>query len=676
MFKNKNILIIGGTGTFGKRIVETLLNKYTPNKIVVYSRNELQQYEMQEVYDNKCMRYLIGDIRDLNRLKLAMKGMDYVVHTATLKNIKITEYNPIECVKTNVYGAENIIHAAIENNVKKVIALSISEAKNPTNLYESTILTSDKLFSASNSLVGQELQTQFSVVRFSNDFEDLEYIESYFQKLVDMGLDTSLIENIERSKIFFTLNDGVDFVLKSFERMQGGEIFVQKISSRKLTKLTLSLPQEIQYEILDNNNHQNLIKKDLSVIDTTIEFDDHYVITPVLSSKNINFAKNRMGEEGKSVKEFIPYGKQLIEQDDINSVVDVLKSDFLTTGPKVKEFEDRLSEYCGAKYCVAVSNGTAALHLASLALLNKNDKVLTTPNSFLATSNSILYVGAKPIFIDIAEDGNIDLDLCEEYLKKDSTIKAIYGVAFSGNMLNQEKLKYLKETYNVIILEDCAHAIGAQYGDINAGSCVNSDCSIFSFHPVKHLTTAEGGAITTNSRETYEQLIHLRGHGMHKTLAMKPWEYEMRELGFNYRITDLQCALGITQLKKLNIFLERRFEIVKKYDNAFKHTIVKPLYIFDGKSSYHLYVVQVDFSKLSISKEELFLKMREKNIGLQLHYMPINKQPYYVSLGYGNEQIPVMDKYYDECFSLPMFPKLSDEEQEYTIKTLFEVLNG
>ena len=676
MFNHKNILIIGGTGTFGQRMIEILLKEYIPNKLVVYSRNELQQYEMQEIYNDKCMRYIIGDIRDLNRLKLAMNGIDYVVHTATLKNIKITEYNPVECVKTNVYGAENIIHAAIENNVKKVIALSISEAKNPTNLYESTILTSDKLFSASNSLVGQDLQTQFSVVRFTNSFEDLEYIESYFKKLVDMGLDPTLIEDIEKSKVFFTLNDGVAFVLKSFERMQGGEIFVQKISSLKLTELILSLPKKIQYEILDNSNHKNLMKKDLSVIDTTIEFDDHYVIKPVLASRNIDFTRNSMGEEGKSVKEFIPYGKQMIEQDDINSVIDVLKSDFLTTGPKVKEFEDKLAEYCKAKYVVAVSNGTAALHLASLVLLNKNDKVLTTPNSFLATSNSILYVGAEPIFVDIAEDGNIDIDLCDDYLKKDSTIKAIYGVAFSGNMLNQEKLKYIKETYGVIILEDCAHAIGAKYGEINAGSCVNSDCSIFSFHPVKHLTTAEGGAVTTNSKEVYEKLLHLRGHGMYKTLDMKPWEYEMRELGFNYRITDLQCALGITQLKKLNIFLERRFEIVKKYDNAFKNTIVKPLYFFDGKSSYHLYVVQVDFSQINISKEELFLKMREKDIGLQLHYIPINQQPYYKSLGYGNEKTPIMDNYYNECFSLPMFPKLTDREQEYVIESLMEVLNG
>ncbi len=373
---------------------------------------------------------------------------------------------------------------------------------------------------------------------------------------------------------------------------------------------------------------------------------------------------------------FIPYGKQFIDKNDIDIVVETLKSDYLTTGPKIEEFENALSNYCGSKYAVAVANGTAALHLASLCLLNKNDKVLTTPNSFLATSNSILYVGAKPVFVDIAEDGNINLDLCEEELKKDSSIKAIYGVAFSGNMLNQQKLRYLKNTYNVLILEDCAHAIGAKYNEVKAGSCLNSDCSIFSFHPVKHITTAEGGAITTNSQEIYTKLLSLRSHGIVKSADMKPWEYEMQELGYNYRITDIQCALGLSQLSKLDDFIIRRFEIAKVYDEAFKNTIVKPLYTFnDGKSSYHLYVVQVDFTKLAINKVELFNKLKEKDIGIQLHYIPINKQPYYKKLGYGMEYTPVMDKYYEECFSLPMYSSLSNEEQIYTIKTLLEILN-
>jgi UDP-4-amino-4,6-dideoxy-L-N-acetyl-beta-L-altrosamine transaminase len=373
---------------------------------------------------------------------------------------------------------------------------------------------------------------------------------------------------------------------------------------------------------------------------------------------------------------FIPYGKQSIDQQDIDAVVETLTSDFLTTGPKVQTFEEAVAAYCGAKYCVAVSSGTAALHLASLVLLDKDDKVLTTPNSFLATSNGILYAGARPVFVDIAKDGNIDLDLCEAALKKDPSIKAIYAVAFSGNMLDQEKLRHLKATYGIVVLEDCAHAIGARAGDVKAASCANSDAAILSFHPVKHMTTAEGGAITTNSHELYEELRVLRNHGMVKTPEMAPWEYEMRELGFNYRITDLQCALGLSQLKRLDGFIARRIELAKRYDAAFKETIVKPLYTHHGKSSYHLYVVQVDFNKLSIEKVDLFNGLREKNIGIQLHYIPINKQPYYRSLGYGEEETPVMDRYYDECFSLPMYPELTDEEQRYVIETLFEVLNG
>ncbi len=373
---------------------------------------------------------------------------------------------------------------------------------------------------------------------------------------------------------------------------------------------------------------------------------------------------------------FIPYGKQTITQDDIDVVCDVLKSDYLTIGPKVKEFEEAVAEYCQAEYCVAVSNGTAALHLSSLALLQKGDKVLTTPNSFLATSNSLLYVDAKPVFIDIAEDGNIDFDLCEQKLKDDTSIKAIYAVAFSGNMLNQKKLKYLKENYNIIILEDNAHAIGAVCDGIKAGSCKNSDCSIFSFHPVKHMTTGEGGAITTNFKEIYEKLLILRNHGMVKTLEMKPWEYEMQELGFNYRITDIQCALGLSQLKKLKYFIEKRIEIAKTYDEIFCKSIIKPLYMYNGNSSYHLYVVRVDFTKVNITKEKLFVEMRDRNIGLQLHYIPINKQPYYKKLGYGDEKTPVMDRYYDECFSLPIYPTLKDDEQAYIIKNLMEVLDG
>jgi dTDP-4-amino-4,6-dideoxygalactose transaminase len=358
--------------------------------------------------------------------------------------------------------------------------------------------------------------------------------------------------------------------------------------------------------------------------------------------------------------DFIPYGKQTIENDDLDGFLDVLKSDFLTTGPKVSEFEQEIYTKTQAKYCVVVSNGTAALHLSALALLNPNDKVLTTPNSFLATTNSILYAKAKPIFVDICKDGSIDLDLCEEYLKKDNTIKAIFAVSFSGKILDQEKLKYLKLKYNVKILEDNAHTMGVKL--------THSDISIFSFHPVKHITTGEGGAIVTNDKTIYDKVKMLRNHGQDD-------KHNMISLGFNYRISDINCMLGLTQIKKLDKFITKRQQIAKKYNDVFDGTIVTPLYPFAINSYYHLFVVQVDFSKLNITKEILLTKMRDKQIGLQIHYKPINKQPYYKSLGYGDENTPMMDKYIKECFSLPMYPLLTNTEQDYVIKSLFEILD-
>ena len=374
---------------------------------------------------------------------------------------------------------------------------------------------------------------------------------------------------------------------------------------------------------------------------------------------------------------FIPYGRQSIDDADVEAVEKVLRSDFLTTGPTVGRFEKAMAEYCGASYAVAVCNGTAALHLASLCLLEPGQKVLTTPNSFLATANAILYAGAKPVFVDIQPNGNIDLQACEERLQADSDIKALYAVHFSGNPVEQEKLASLKERFGLVILEDCAHSLGARYGNIEAGSCRHSDASIFSFHPVKNMTTGEGGMVTTNDEALYERLLTLRNHGIVRTPGMKPWEYEMRELGFNYRITDIQCALGLSQLAKLENFLKKRRRLAKQYDEAFRgHPLITPLYPYHDGSAYHLYVVRIDFGRAALDKAALFDAMHEKGIGLQVHYIPINKQPYYRRLGYGDESTPVMDEYYETCVSLPLFPDLGDTMQRKVIQTLTELLGG
>ncbi len=359
---------------------------------------------------------------------------------------------------------------------------------------------------------------------------------------------------------------------------------------------------------------------------------------------------------------FIPYGRQEINDDDINEVIDVLKSKFITTGPKVKEFEKAICNYCNCKYSVVVSNGTAALHLASLVLLKENDKVLTTPNSFLATSNAILYVKAKPIFVDIEGNGNIDLDLCEEELQKDSSIKAIYAVAFSGNMLNQKKLKYLKDKYNILILEDCAHAIGASFDEVKAGSCVNSDCSIFSFHPVKHLTTGEGGAITTNSKELNEKLIMLRNHGMYP-------KYYHAMVGGNFRIDALQAALLRKKLPHLDSYGEARAENAGYYLEEFAEldsdqvTLPLPGTAEEG-------VIWNQFTlKVHGRRDELKAHLLESQVGCEIYYpVPLHQQECFSHLEAG--ALPVAEKLASEALSIPVFGELGEERRERVVEVV------
>ncbi|MCT7571741.1 UDP-N-acetylglucosamine 4,6-dehydratase (inverting) [Aliarcobacter butzleri] len=309
MFNGKNILITGGTGSFGKKYTKILLEKYTPNKIIIYSRDELKQYEMAQEYNDKCMRYFIGDVRDEARLKKATKDVDFIIHAAALKHVPIAEYNPMECIKTNINGAQNVIDAALENSVSKVIALSTDKAANPVNLYGATKLASDKLFVAANNLVGTQ-NTKFSVVRYGNVVGSRGSVVPFFKKLINEGVKELPITDEKMTRFFITLEDGVNFVLKNFERMQGGEIFIPKIPSMKIVDMAKAIAPNLPHQIIGirpgEKLHEIMCPADDSHL--TLEFEDHYVIKPTIHfTTRMDYQKNLLGEVGKPVAQGFEY---------------------------------------------------------------------------------------------------------------------------------------------------------------------------------------------------------------------------------------------------------------------------------------------------------------------------------------------------------------------------------
>lgn len=378
----------------------------------------------------------------------------------------------------------------------------------------------------------------------------------------------------------------------------------------------------------------------------------------------------------------IPYGRQAIDEDDIKAVVDVLRSDLITQGPASVQFEKAIAEYCGVRYAVAVANGTAALHLAAMAGgFGPGDEVVTSPMTFVASPNCALYCGAKPVFADIdAKTYCIDVKQIRKQLT--SATRGVIPVHFAGQPCDMAAIFDIARERELIVIEDAAHAIGAEYKvreqTFKVGSCAHSDMTIFSFHPVKHITCGEGGVVTTNSSELYHRLLLLRTHGITKKPEQMEkceglWYYEMQELGFNFRITDFQCALGLSQLKKLDAFVERRREIVDAYNQAFEiePELITPFEGHDVYSSYHLYVLQFK----TLDRLTVFNALRDKGIGVHVHYIPVHLQPYYRKrFGYKSGDYPEAETYYRRVVTLPLYPIMTNEEVGSVIRAVRETL--
>ena len=377
---------------------------------------------------------------------------------------------------------------------------------------------------------------------------------------------------------------------------------------------------------------------------------------------------------------YLAYGKQKIDEDDINSVVKVLKGDYLTTGPIVSEFENSVAKYVGTKYAVAVSNGTAALHMACYAAgISEGDEVLVPAITFAASSNCVLYCGGKPVFIDIdPKSYNIDINKIKE--KITNKTKAIIPVDFAGQSVDMDSILKIAEEYNLIVIEDAAHALGSEYKNEKVGS--KAHMTEFSFHPVKPITTGEGGVVVTNSKELYEKMILFRSHGITRNSELMtenqgPWYYEQIDLGYNYRLTDIQSALGLSQIKKLDDFILKRREIVNKYNEAFKELkeIGTPFENEYSKSGYHIYVLLLNLDKLKCGRKEIFEALQAENIGVNVHYLPVYLHPYYKKLGYKKGECPVAEDIYSRMITIPLFPSMSDKDVKDVIEAVKKVLN-
>jgi UDP-4-amino-4,6-dideoxy-N-acetyl-beta-L-altrosamine transaminase len=368
------------------------------------------------------------------------------------------------------------------------------------------------------------------------------------------------------------------------------------------------------------------------------------------------------------MSEYIPYGRQSISEEDIKAVVDVLRSDFITQGPKVPEFEKSVADYCDVKHAVAVNSATSALHLACLALgVGAGDYVWTSPITFVASANCALYCGASVDFVDIdSRTYNMSPLALEEKLKsaqKENKLpKVVIPVHLAGQSCDMQKIKKLSKEYGFSIIEDASHAIGGRYQNKHIGSCEYSDVCVFSFHPVKVMTTAEGGMAVTHNSKVAEKMQRLRSHGITRDKELMqsvdgPWSYEQIELGFNYRMTELQAALGISQLKRLDEFIKMRHEKVALYNHALEESDVElPFQCPESYSAFHLYIVQVE------NRRDVFERMRENGIGVNVHYIPVHTQPFYQNLGFKKGDFPIAEAYYEKAMSLPLFPDLREQQ--------------
>jgi perosamine synthetase len=700
---NKKMLITGVSGLLGNNLAYYFKDKY--DILGLYNSHPVS---LDGIYTQKC------DIAKSDDIKRTITDFspNVIIHCASLTNVDECEADKEYAKLVNVSVTKNIVEAVSDKDIKLIYISTDSvydgvkgnflehDEVNPQNYYGQTKYEGELEASKhSNSLIlrtnlfGWNIQDKHSLGEWIlkelrankriNGFKD-----AYFSSIYTIEL-ARIIDIAIRKNLAGVFNCGstdscskYEFAVKladifGFDKSLINPIFIDesRLTAKRGKSLSLDvtkLQKDLEYRMPDINDSIKSFYRDYKCLFPE-RLKDQNSTYPVRSN-------------------FIQYGRQCIDNNDIQAVVEILKSEKITQGPTVEEFEQELVKYCGAEYAVAVNSGTSGLHIACLAAgVKEGDEVITSPNTFVASANCAVYCGAKPVFADI-DPKTYNISPAELEKKITEKTKVVIPVHFAGQSCDMEAIRHIvkaaeNEYGNKIhIIEDACHALGSVYKGAKIGSCKYSDMTVMSFHPVKHITTGEGGAVLTNNESLNKKLRRFRSHGItsnpeeffSKDLAFlsqnsppNPWYYEQQELGFNYRITEIQCALGLSQLKKLDMFRKRRREIVNIYNEVFDNIkyVQNPFESTECDSNFHLYVLLFDFEKIGIDRAQFMLELKKRGIQTQVHYIPVHTQPFYQKKFHTKwGDFPNTEKYYQQCLSIPLFPTMtnSDVHKVYT----------
>ena len=677
----ETILFAGGSSLLASSWIRSLDHNY--NYILSTHKKKIK---------NKKFRVISLDYSTVDQVLSQLKkhNVKILINCIGLTNIEECETDPDKALNSNTYIPKVLSKACNEGNIKfvhistdhlydgKESYYSEKTPKSPLNIYgETKSKAEDEVLK--NNKKSIIIRTNFFGwgPSYKNSFSDkiLKHLEA--EKKIDLFGDVfytpiSIDELKKQILKLIELNASGIFNISSNERISKYDF------GCRIARIFGYSTDLIINSSIDNCKGLVLRPKDMSLSNHKLTTYTGKVIPSI--DKQLELLK-KLRDEGNE-RPVIPYSRQNISEKDIESVVEVLRSDFVTQGPIIEKFEDKIAEYCNARYAYACNSGTSALHIACLSLgLKEGDIVWTSPISFVASSNCALYCNAEVDFVDIdSKTYNMSSDSLEEKLieakKKGKLPKIVIPVHLSGQSCDMKKINQLSLEYGFKIIEDASHAVGAKYEGMPVGDCRYSDITVFSFHPVKIITTCEGGMCMTNDSNIAELLYRFRSHGITRQPSQMtkipdgPWYYEQLELGLNYRINDVQAALGLSQMSRLDSFIKKRSKIAKRYNELLSDSIVKLPEINEKcSSSWHLYIIRVEENKFTTHRQ-LFEKFRTAGILVNIHYIPIYRQPYYKSLGFNKNRFPESEKYYKEAISIPIFPGLRENEQDKVVSMI------